>query len=246
MGAGDRRASRRLKAAPPPGPISAPHHPALLLVTAATYAGLVGALLLAVDQAAAAAYSQAPWLQVAGAALVFGSVLSGVIFAWTAWRRRREGAAERALLWGVAGIGATLLGAMSLYVAALLVNSNSLLYGADIRLTRPVIDGLPRLPGAVLVGEYPGNVLGETINQVFRVSDLSQVAPFYRGALPGAGWKEETATVPSALPGVEVDFDKGQFVVSITMDKASGTGEFRVSVAHIPPEPPANPSPAAS
>ena len=119
---------------------------------AAAYAAVLGLLVLAVDQVAVTD-TQEPWLQLAGAAIVAGCLLTAGFFAWTAWQRHRDGLEQRVVLWGLGAAGTAALAALSLYVLVQLVDVLSLVSGADVHLTKPQIEALPRPPGAVLVNE---------------------------------------------------------------------------------------------
>jgi hypothetical protein len=181
--------------------------------------------------------SQEPWLQLAGSAIVAGCLLSAGFFAWTAWQRHGDGVDQGVVLWGLVAAGAAALGALSLYVLLQLVDVLSLVNGADVRLTKPLIEGLPRPPGAVLLSEQPGPAQTETIYETFRVRDLTQVATFYRTALPPKGWTEEAGdpTGPVRV-GETLNFDKGRFTTSVSFTQVEGSGEFSISVTHLPPE----------
>src|SRR5437660_12922820 len=97
MGASSRPARRRLKPAALLRPIAGPPHPLVVPLRAAAYAAVLGLLVLAVDQVAVTD-TQEPWLQLAGAAIVAGCLLTAGLFAWTAWQRHRDGLAQRVLL----------------------------------------------------------------------------------------------------------------------------------------------------
>jgi len=203
---------------------------------AAAYAAVLGLLVLAVDQVAVTD-TQEPWLQLAGAAIVAGCLLTAGFFAWTAWQRHRDGLEQRVVLWGLGAAGTAALAALSLYVLVQLVDVLSLVSGADVHLTKPQIEALPRPPGAVLVNEQPGPAQTETIYETFRVKDLAQVATFYRTALPQRGWTEEAGDpTGAARVGQTLNFDKGRFVTSVSFTQVAGSGEFSISVTHLPPE----------
>ena len=238
MGASSRRARRRLKpAAAALRPLAGPPHPLLAPLRGAAYAALLALLVFAVDQVAVSD-SQEPWLQLAGAATVAGCLLTAGFFAWTGWRRHREGVDQRGALWGLGAVGMAVFGLLSLYVLVQVIEVLSLVSGADVHLTRPLIEALPRPPGATLVSEQPGPAQTETIYETFRVKDLAQVPTFYRGALSQRGWTEEAGdtTTGTAGLGQTLNFDKGRFVTSVSFTQAKGPGEFTISVTHLPPE----------
>ena len=193
---------------------------------AAAYAAVLGLLVLAVDQVAVTD-TQEPWLQLAGAAIVAGCLLTAGFFAWTAWQRHRDGLEQRVVLWGLGAAGTAALAALSLYVLVQLVDVLSLVSGADVHLTKPQIE----------VNEQPGPAQTETIYETFRVKDLAQVATFYRTALPQRGWTEEAGDpTGAARVGQTLNFDKGRFVTSVSFTQVAGSGEFSISVTHLPPE----------
>ena len=248
MGASSRRARRRLKpAAAVLRPLAGPPHPLLVPVRGAAYAALLALLVFAVDQVAVTD-RQEPWLQLAGAAIVAGCLVTAGFFAWTGWQRHRDGIDQRAVLWGFGAAGTAFLGILSLYVLLQLIDVLSLVSGADVRLTRPLIEALPRPAGATLVSEQPGPAQTETIYETFRVKDLAQVPSFYRSALPQRGWTEEAGdtTTGAAGLGKMLNFDKGRFVTSVSFDQAKGPGEFTISVTHLPPELQISPSTPAT
>ncbi len=248
MGAGSRRARRRLNpAAAALRPLPAAPHPLLVPIRGVAYAALLGLLLFAVDQVASTD-SQEPWLQLAGSAVVASCLLTAGFFAWTGWQRHREGVDQRGMLWGFGAAATAALGLVSLYVLFQLIDVLSLVNGADVHLTRPLIEALPRPPGASLVNEQPGPAQTETIYQTLRVRDLSQIPAFYRSALPARGWTEEAGDTAAGAAGLGqmLNFDKGRFVASVSLIQAKGAGEFTVSLTHLPPEVQASPSPSGT
>src|SRR5437660_1349095 len=94
-----------------------------------------------------------------------------------------------------------------------------------------------RLKPAALLRPIAGPPHTETSYETFRVKDLAQVATFYRTALPQRGWTEEAGDpTGAARVGQTLNFDKGRFVTSVSFTQVAGSGEFSISVTHLPPE----------
>jgi hypothetical protein len=96
---------------------------------------------------------------------------------------------------------------------------SSVISGADVHLTQPVIEGLPHPPGTTLLDEQPGLADTETISQDFIAQDLNSIVPYYEAALVKDGWVEDKA---SATPSV-VHFTKGEYVLSLATDPPSSS-----------------------
>ncbi len=211
MGAGGRRLIR----AKPAALLSA------LLAGALVFAG---AELLNSDTAG-------PWLELAASALLGLALLTGTLFIRAAMVRRREGIGGRAWGWGAAAAGSALVALAAIFFLATSLQVGSTLTGADIRQTRPILDGLPVPPHARLVTEHPGLAGSEGIVADYRVPNLSQVAGFYTHALPEAGWSSEDTNPGGAL----LRYRKGDFVVIVLID-LGGTpaSDYTVTVDRAP------------
>ena len=159
------------------GPVATddPHY--LLPVVSLVYVVTIGAALLAIDELAA--YMPGAWLEVLGAAVLLISLMTTAILVRAALRRRREGLGRRALIWGGSAIVPAALAALALFSLVESVQNASLISGADVHLTRPVIESLPRPPGTKLIDQRPGLADTETIYQDFTAQDLNSVVPFY-------------------------------------------------------------------
>ncbi len=215
MGAGGRRLIKpgnRLKPA------------ALLSALLAGSLVFAGAELLNSDTAG-------PWLELAASALLGLALLTGTLFIRAAVVRRREGIGGRAWGWGAAATGSALVGLAAILFLATSLQVGSTLTGADVRQTRPILDGLPVPPHARLVSEHPGLAGSESVVADYRVPDLSQVAGFYTHALPEAGWSSEDANPGGAL----LRYRKGDFVV-IVLIGLGGTPatDYTVTVDRAP------------
>jgi hypothetical protein len=203
------------------------------------FAGLAALFLLAIEEVRSGAAG--PWIEIGAGALAALCLLAAGLFVATALRRRRDGLARRALGWGIGAAWAVLAAALALEVVVQAVQLRSALSGADVHLTAPMLHALPRPPGATLVDERPGPSGTQSITDDVHVLDLASVPAFYRGALPGAGWIEDSA-------GNELDllrFHKGQFDLTILLDTTGAAppqqpGDYAVTVDQAPP--PTSPS----
>ncbi len=172
-----------------------------------------------------------PWLELAASALLGLALLTGTLFIRAAVVRRRERMPRRAWGWGVAAAGSGMAGLAAVLFLATSLQVGSTLTGADVRETRPILDGLPVPPHARLVSEHPGLAGSENIVADYRVPDLSQVAGFYTLALPKVGWSFEDANPGGAL----LRYRKGDFVVIVLIDQSgSPATDFTVTVDHAP------------
>jgi hypothetical protein len=241
MGARGRRSKGRLSRAAglalePPAPGNRLIVPGLAL----GYGLLLAVLLFGLDQLALS-QSDGPWLELVGGALLGASLLSAGVLAATAWRREREGLRRRALAWGAAATLSGLLGMVAVFVVVSAIQVSQLLNGADVHLTRPMLDSLPRPPDATLLAERPGAAGTESAYQDLKSAHLELIPPFYRSALTGAGWTEQSDSTDNLLR-----FRKGDFVVTVLLGTVggagSGSGQFTVTVDRLP-DPRHTPSP---
>ena len=197
------------------------------------YALLAGALVFAGAELLNSE-TGGPWVEVGDAALLGLAVLTGGLFVRTALVRRREGLVRRAWGWLAAAAGSGLVALAATLVLATSYQVGSTLTGADVRLTRPILDGLPVPPQATKVSEHPGLAGSESVVADYRVPDLSTVPAFYRDALPKAGWRGEDTSSDSLLR-----YRKGDFIVMVVMDLSGGSHDYSVTVDR-------SPAPAAS
>src|SRR2546429_2280935 len=155
MGAGRRRIDRRLSgSAAPLGPVASNDPAWLMPAVSIGYAVTVGAGVLAVDQLAE--YMPGGWVDVLGAALLLLCVMTIAVWLRAAWRRRRDRLGRRALLWAGGAIGPALLAVFAILVLVQNAQIASEITGADVHLTRPLIESLPRPPGTRLLYQRPG------------------------------------------------------------------------------------------
>ena len=201
---------------------------------------LLGALvLLAVEQVRNGA--EGPWIEAGAMAVAALCLLTAWRFTLAALRRRRDGLTRRALGWGVGAAWALLAAVLAFEVAVQAAQLRSVLSGADVHATAPMLHGLPRPAGAILVDERPGPAGTQSISDDLRARDLASVPAFYRGTLPSAGWIEDSA-------GTELDllrFHRGQFEVSILLDFSGASpphqpGDYSITV-DLAPSPSASP-----
>src|SRR2546423_14526706 len=94
-----------------------------------------------------------------------------------ALRRHREGMGRRALIWGGSAIVPAALAALALFSLVARVQNASLISGADVHLTPPVIESLTRPPRATLIDQRPGLADTETIYHHFTAQNLNSVLP---------------------------------------------------------------------
>lgn len=186
---------------------------------------LVGALLLAAAELFNAEAS-GPWLDVVGAAVLGLALLSTVLLIRTALLRRRERLTHRAWGWSAAAAATALVGLAALLFLATVLPVEPTFSGADVRAARPVLHSLPVPPRARLVSERPGPAGTESIVADYRVPDLSQVAAFYRGALPESGWTSLDATPSDVL----LRYQKGEFAAIVVIDPTTGNTDYTVTV----------------
>ena len=199
----------------------------LVPVVSLAYAVTVGAALLAVDQLTA--YLPGAWVEVLGAAVLLICLMTTAVLLRAALRRRREGLDRRALLWAGSAIVPAVLAALALFSLVETVQNASLISGADVHLTRPVIESLPRPPGTTLVGERPGLADTETIYQDFTAKNLDSIIPFYEAHLSEDGWVEDKASATTDV----VRFARGPFVLALELTRPSGG--YTLTLDHLNP-----------
>ena len=202
------------------------------------YAAALSALVLSVDQLANS--MPGDWFELFGGALLLLSLLSVGLLLSSAWRRHREGLDRRGLLPLGGAIAAALLAVIA--VLGLVENAQiaAVISGADVHLTRPIIESLPRPPGARLLDERPGLADTESISQDLAATDLSAVVPFYERALAKDGWIEDKTSTGTSI----VRFTMGSYVLSIGLDPPSSG--YTLTVDHLNPALTGTPSPSAS
>lgn len=198
-------------------------------------AALLGALLAGTLVFAGAELANSdtagPWLELAASALLGLALLTGTLFTRAALLRRRERMPRRSWGWVAAVAGSALVGLAAVLFLATSLQVGSTLTGADVRETRPILDGLPMPPHAHLVSEHPGLAGSESIVADYRVPDLSLVAGFYTQALPKLGWSSEDANPGGTL----LRYRKGDFVVIVLIDQSAPPAtEYTVTVDHAP------------
>jgi hypothetical protein len=197
--------------------VASDDHPLLLPVVSLAYAGTIAALWLAIDQLAK--YMPGPWFELLGAAVLLLSVMTIALLLRTAWRRHRERLDRRGLVWAGGALAAALLAAVAVYGLVENFQISSVISGADVHLTRPLIESLPRPPGATLLDEQPGLADTETISQDFIAQDLNSIVPYYEAALVKDGWVEDKASATTSI----VRFTKGEYVLAVAIDTPSSS-----------------------
>ena len=202
-------------------------HPLLVPAVSVAYAAIFAAGWLAIDQLAE--YMPGAWLEVLGAAVLLLSLMTIAVLVRAALRRRREGLQRRALLWGGSAIVPAALAALALFSLVESVQNAALISGADVHLTRPVIESLPQPPGAKLVDQRPGLADTETIYQDFTAQNLTSIVPYYEAHLAKDGWDEDKASAATDI----VRFAKGAFVLALEINPPSGG--YTLTVDHVNP-----------
>ena len=210
-------------------------HPYLVPVVSVAYAVTLGVALLAVDQLAE--YLPGPWFQALGAAVLILSAMTIVVLLRAGLRRHREGLERRALLWAGGAVVPAVLAALAIFSLVESAQNASLLSGADIHLTRPVIESLPRPPGTKLVDERPGLADTETIYQDFTATNLNSIVPFYEAQLAKDGWAEDKTSATASI----VRFGKGAYILALEISPPS---TFTLTVDHVNPNLLQSPSPS--
>jgi hypothetical protein len=243
MGASGRRADRRLKRVPAPlVAVASNQHPLVLPASSLAYAAALALGLLSLDELADG--DSGPWFELLGASILAASVITTFVLVRTAWRRHREGMTRRGIFWITGAAAAALLGGAAIFALVESVQIAAVISGADVHLTKPVIESLPQPPGVKQLSERPGLADTESISEDFSTTDLKSIVPFYEAKLPKVSWVEDAASVGTAI----VRFTKGTFVLSIAIDPPSSG--YTVTVDHVNPNlfgtPAPTPTPATS
>jgi hypothetical protein len=204
------------RSAAPLAPLAGRDRPLLVPAVSILYAAALAAALLAIDQLAE--YMPGSWFEVLSAGVLVLCVLTVGLLLRAGWRRHRERLDRRGLLWLSGAIGAAVLGVVA--VLGLVENAQiaSVISGADVRLTKPVIESLPRPTDTTLLDEQPGLADTESISEDFTARDLGSIVPFYEAALSKDGWLEDKTSATTPI----VRFTKGLFVLSVAIDEAAG------------------------
>ena len=239
MGASRRRIDRRLSgSAAPLGPVASNDHPLLIPAVSIAYAATIAAGVLAVDQLAED--MPGAWVDLLGAALLVLSVMTMAIWLRAAWRRRRDGLGRRALLWLGGAIGPAVLAVFAILVLVQNAQITNEISGADVHLTRPLIESLPRPPGTKLLDERPGLADTESISEDFSAQDLNSIVPFYEAALARDSWVEDKASATTSI----VWFTKGAYLLSVAIDTPSS--DYALTVDRVNPNLANSPSASAT
>ncbi|HEY9287823.1 MAG TPA: hypothetical protein VIT43_07355 [Candidatus Dormibacteraeota bacterium] len=221
-----------------PLPAIAVDRPWIYPAVGLTYAGAVALALLSADQLAA--YMPGPWFDLLALAVLGFALLTLAILLVNGWRRNREGLRGRALAIAGGALAAGLLALVAIYGLIENASVSAVISGADVRLTKPVMDSLPRPPGTKLFDETPGLQGTESISEDISANNLSTVIPFYARELAKRGWVEDKTSAGTPI----VRFSKGDFVLSVAIDPPSSA--YTVTVDHIVPTPTASPSATVS
>jgi len=228
MGASRRRIDRRLgRPTRALRPVASGDHPLLLPAVSIVYALLIAATLLAFAELVQ--FMPGAWFNLLAGSVLALSVSTVVILLRAAWRRHREGLDRRAVGWVAGTLAVALLGGVA---GVELLDSAQLaaqISGADVHLTKPLIESLPRPPGAAVLSEQPGLADTESISEEIRAANLNAVIPFYKAQLNKSGWIEDTTSASTT----SARFVKGTFILSIDLDPASGS--YALTVDHINP-----------
>jgi hypothetical protein len=239
MGASRRRIDRRLSgSAAPLGPVASSDHPLLIPAVSIAYAATIAAGVLALDQLAE--YMPGAWVDVLGAALLVLSVMTITVWLRAAWRRRRDGLKRRALLWAGGAIGPALVAVFAILVLVQNAQIASEISGADVHLTRPLIESLARPPGTKLLDQRPGLADTESISEDFSAQDLNSIVPFYEAELAKDAWVEDKASATTSI----VWFTKGAYLLSVAIDTPSSS--YTLTVDRVNPNLLGSPSPSIS
>jgi hypothetical protein len=240
LGAGSRRANRRLKRSPAAlGGVASDAHPLLLPAVSVAYALAFAAGLLAIERLVVGD-SPGPWFELLAAAVLVVCLLTVALLLKTGWRRHREGLNRRGILWAGGAAAAAVVGVVAVLSLIETAQIAAVISGADVRLTRPVIRSLPRPPGTTLLDEHPGLADTESISQDIKASNLDAVISFYEARLPEVGWVEEKASAGTPM----VRFTKVPYVLSIGIDPPSSS--YTITLDRLNPSLFETPSPSAS
>jgi len=228
MGASRRRIDRRLSgSAAPLGPVASSDHPLLIPAVSIAYAATIAAGVLALDQLAE--YMPGAWVDILGAALLLLCVMTIVVWLRAAWRRRRDRLKRRALLWAGSAIGPALLAVFAVLVLVQNAQIASEISGADVHLTRPLIESLARPPGTKLLDQRPGLADTESISEDFSAQDLNSIVPFYEAELAKDAWVEDKASATTSI----IWFSKGAYLLSVAIDTPSSS--YTLTVDRVNP-----------
>ena len=208
-------------------------HALLVPALSIAYAVAFAAALLAIDQLAA--YMPGSWIEVLGAAVLVLCVLTVGLLLRTAWRRHRERLDRRSLLWVSGAAGAAVLGIVAILGLVESAQIASVISGADVHLTKPVIDSLARPAGTTLLDESPGLADTESISEDFTAKDLNSIVPFYEAELGKDGWVEDKTSATTPI----VRFTKGPYVLSVAIDEISSG--YTLTVDRVLTSPSASP-----
>jgi hypothetical protein len=222
----------------PLGPVASNDHPLLIPAVSIAYAATVAAGLLAVDQLAQ--YMPGAWVDVLGVALLVLSLMTIAVWLRAAWRRRRDGLGRRALLWAAGAIAPAVLAVFAILVLVQNAQIASEISGADVHLTRPLIESLPRPPGTRLLSQRPGLADTESISEDFSAQDLTGIVPFYEAALVKDGWVEDKASATTSI----VWFTRGAYLLSVAIDAPSSG--YTLTLDRVNPNLVTSPSPSVS
>ena len=211
-------------------------HPLILPLVSLGYAATIAAALFAADQLAQ--FLPGPWFEVLGAAVLILSATTLALLLRTAWRRHQEGLDRRGLLWVTGALGAAVFSVVAVFGLVENAQIRSVISGADVHLTRPVIESLPRPPGVKLLDEQPGLADTESISQDFTTQDVKSIIPFYEAALARDGWTEDKTSTTTAI----VRFSMGTYVLSVAVDPAARG--YTLTVDRVNPNLLQSPSPS--
>jgi hypothetical protein len=219
--------------------VASDEHPLLVPLVGLAYASTIAAALLAIDQLAE--YMPGAWFDLLAGSVLALSLMTIALLLRAAWRRHREGLDRRGLLWALGGVAPALLAALAIFSLVESARNASVISGADVHLTRPVIESLAQPPGTKLLDEQPGLADTESISEDFSAQDLNSVIPFYEAQLAKAAWVEDAVSATTSI----VRFSKGTYVLSVAIDPPSG--DYTLTVDHLNPtllnSPSASPSP---
>ena len=190
-------------------------HPLLVPAVSVAYAAIFAAGWLAIDQLAE--YMPGPWFNLLAASVLVLSLMTLALLLGAAWRRHREGLDRRGLFWAATAVVPVLLVALAVFSLVESARTASVISGADVRLTRPLIESLPQPPGTKLLDEQPGLADTETISEDLTAQDLNSIVPFYEAYLVNHGWVEDKVSATTSI----VRFTKGEYVLSVAIDPPS-------------------------
>jgi hypothetical protein len=179
------------------------------------YAATIAGALLALDQLAQ--FMPGPWFEVLDGAVLLFSVMTVTLLLRHAWRRHREGLDRRGIGWLSGATGALLLAVVAIYALVQSAQIYSVISGADVHLTRPMIESLPRPPGTTIQDEKPGLAGTETISQDIHADNLGTIVAFYEKELAKQRWVEDKTSATTSI----VRFSKDGYLLSVQLDPPS-------------------------